>query len=666
MSEASTEVKSLHREDIDGLRALAVCFVVLGHFFPKFAANGFLGVDVFFVISGFVISQQLNYSKKEKFSEFLLNFYSRRIRRLLPALMVTVTITLLLVFLLTLDANGMILSTGVLSLIGISNMYLYQLSIDYFGPDASLNPFTHTWSLGVEEQFYLVFPIFFFLIWKLSSRLFYRAILTLVILGTLLSVALSYLWAESRTNLVFYSMPTRAWELGLGVIAYFASQLSRRKSRILKLGRPVWLLIILGLLIAPGDYGLVGQLMVTSLTAILLYLGQKKSSANILVNRHLVWIGQRSYSIYLIHWPILVFTNYYFGSNLVFKLCALFLVLLMSSMSYTYVENPFRMRNPQNRAHREVFTSTSLVVLLVVTFQFFASPWIVAHSGHIPRALGVKEMPVWQPGICSGARQVEKLSNPIVQCLGGSSTSPKRFVFLVGDSHADHLIPMIQNVFNEKGWQVKNINLENGLDFPNGELTPRSRSATLKFLTYSAKSGDVVVLSFHRGRLNPTRDQHLPLSSTISITQSTRNLVANLGTFSEEMRRKGVKIILVKDTPLMASVYPSQSCARQLRLLGEDECAVSRSQDSHTRYLQEFAFDSLSQRNTNVMSWDPFEYVYRNSKTFSVLREDFTYTMWDWNHITESYAIDIAPSFRDAVNKFVYSADFKSTKMAND
>jgi peptidoglycan/LPS O-acetylase OafA/YrhL len=142
-----------YRPEIDGLRAFAVVAVIINHFNKQLLPNGFLGVDIFFVISGYVITSSLAGRGASTFFEFVKGFYARRIKRLLPALALFVLITSVLICLFNPEPS-MSLAVGWQSLFGMSNINLYQTATDYFAPSSELNPFTHTWSLGVEEQFY--------------------------------------------------------------------------------------------------------------------------------------------------------------------------------------------------------------------------------------------------------------------------------------------------------------------------------------------------------------------------------------------------------------------------------------------------------------------------------------------------------------------------------
>ena len=195
--------------------------------------------------------------------------------------------------------------------------------------------------------------------------------------------------------------------------------------------------------------------------------------------------------------------------------------------------------------------------------------------------------------------------------------------------------------------------MENKKCFPFGDFLPNTNSPCLKFLELNAKPGDLVVLAFHRGHLNPSRDMHIPLAQNIEVTPETKNLIANLNRFSARMRLNGVQVILIKDTPLMASVQPSQSCALQLKIFGTDGCKVSRTQDLKTRFLQSYAFEKVAKNNENVFVWDPFDSIYGASRFFDVVDSNGNYLMWDWNHITPYLSGKLAPYFKRSVGIFI-------------
>jgi peptidoglycan/LPS O-acetylase OafA/YrhL len=182
-----------YRKEIDGLRAIAVMAVIINHFYDKLLPSGYLGVDIFFVISGYVITGSLYNRKTNKFRDLILNFYVRRIKRLLPALVVFVIISSILISFFN-PSPQMQINTGLTSLFGLSNVYLIHLATNYFSDSAQLNIFTHTWSLGVEEQYYIIFPIIIWLTAFKSSNIKSSKIFIFVIsvLG-LLSIIFLYI-----------------------------------------------------------------------------------------------------------------------------------------------------------------------------------------------------------------------------------------------------------------------------------------------------------------------------------------------------------------------------------------------------------------------------------------------------------------------------------------
>ena len=637
------------------MRSLAVAGVVLGHLFQNYVPRGFLGVDIFFVISGYVITQLLVRNYKTHQSNFFLTFYAKRIRRIIPALTVTVGLTLLATFIFVTRIDGAIGNTAAYSLLGVSNMFLWWYSKDYFGYSASQNPFTHTWSLGVEEQFYALYPVLFFLTWKIAKELRISILKIFIGLISISSLILNFLLMGPSTNFAFYGMPTRAWELGFGALIFlsFAAESKPINSSKIKPILAFFALIALVFL----DFGptILSQVIIVLFTGYLLIPKAENQLSKFLSNQILVWVGVRSFGIYLIHWPLLVITNYYFGFNELKNIFCLFSTLILSALMFKYIETPFRNGRFKTTSVKTIGLGIPITLVLSASIYYGAPILSETYSNILPRLMGVTDVPKWNSSPCSNALNIAKLVNPISNCLGGSTKSKSKFVYLIGDSHADQLIPMVRSSFFNRDYKVKNLNMEDGRDFPYGEFTSNTNSQSLRFLESSAKLGDVVILAFHRGHLNPSRDEHISISQNIGITSKTRNLVANLNRFAEKMSGKGVKIILVKDTPLLASAQPSQSCALQIKLFHKSICRVSRAQDMHTRYLQNQAFEEIVRLNRNVMTYDPFDEIYKSSNYFDAVDKKGNYLMWDWNHITPYLSRKLSINFSVSTRNFLKS-----------
>ncbi|MCB5200694.1 acyltransferase, partial [Loktanella sp. TSTF-M6] len=296
-----------YRRDIDGLRTLAVVPVVLGHAGLGLFAGGFVGVDVFFVISGFLITGILVRELEQgRFS--LIDFYERRARRILPALFVVLAACIVVFWFLLLPQHYVVIGkAGIASLLFSSNIYFFRIDSAYFANATSMQPLLHTWSLAVEEQFYIVFPVLLWLIaaWRRTSR-------TLLIAGlSLASFALAVWMVPRHPVAAFYLTPTRVWELGLGALLALGAFPALRHRLLAELVAAAGLVAIAWAVFTldktdpfPGLNALAPCLGAVAI----IWAGQSQITltGRLLSTRGMVGIGLMSYSLYLVHWPVLV------------------------------------------------------------------------------------------------------------------------------------------------------------------------------------------------------------------------------------------------------------------------------------------------------------------------------------------------------------------------
>ena len=332
-----------YRPDIDGLRALAIIPVVWFHSDLPGLPGGFTGVDTFFVISGFLISAIIH--REVQAGTFTFgSFYERRMRRIGPALIFTVSVTLAVgsVMLLPHELEALAKS-AIAALLMVPNIHFWS-EAGYFRLGDSITPLLHTWSLGVEEQFYLLFPIALILAQRLRGRSGFDTHRWLVTGIALASLALC-LYATSRwPSASFYLLPTRAWELMAGaLIAVGVIRLPQ------SLGTPASLL---GLALLGAAAALInerdlfpGYLAIVPVAgaALIIAAGEGAAGNRVLAARPLVWLGKRSYSLYLWHWPVFVFLRDWSGElSPMMAAAGMTLSIGLTAISYRFVEQPFR------------------------------------------------------------------------------------------------------------------------------------------------------------------------------------------------------------------------------------------------------------------------------------------------------------------------------------
>jgi len=303
-----------YRKEIDGLRAIAVIVVMLFHAGFQFISGGFLGVDIFFVISGYLITSIIFIEKsKDDFS--LWNFYERRVRRLMPALFIMMIICIPFAVLMMQPDDLQNFGQSLISTSLISNNILLFITSGYWDLSSEFKPLLHTWSLGVEEQYYIFFPLLVFFIWKFS----YMQTIHLFLLISLLSLAFSFSIQGQYPEADFYLLPSRIWELGLGGALALCFLLSQEYFTSVKYYyKQAFSLLGLFLVVAPifffDDLRLINfnRLSVVIGTLLIISFGHRDTYVGSFLSlRFLVFIGLISYSLYLWHQPLYVFLRIY-------------------------------------------------------------------------------------------------------------------------------------------------------------------------------------------------------------------------------------------------------------------------------------------------------------------------------------------------------------------
>lgn len=463
------------RADIQGLRAIAVLGVVIFHIWPTSLTGGFLGVDMFFVISGYLITGNiLRHRDENRFS--FVNFYTARIKRLLPA----VSFLLLCVMiagafiLMPSDYADLAKSAAFASVSAANIYYAFALSSNYFAHSSAEQPLLHLWSLGVEEQFYLIWPFCLVILLQLKFLKLWRgwAAFAVVVAGAIASFILGELTAATKPQFSYYLLPTRASQLLSGAALamgfrlaaqapgglWAAPSLVRNALAISGLaGVAVCFIMQNGWDGFPG----ISALPITFATLALLAAGHfgANAAAPVLNNRLAQWFGDTSYSLYLWHWPVLAFGLYtYVEIGLVVGLLMFAFMIAMASVSYYYIEKPLR--------HTDYSLSKSAAVYLAAPALLFCTVAIVLTitDGRPPLiAKAVVETP--HKTITNTSKGEGVCQRPLIkpeymtsdECVinGRDNQAPK--ILMWGDSNSAHFVHLIKQFANTEDFAFRNV-----------------------------------------------------------------------------------------------------------------------------------------------------------------------------------------------------------------
>ena len=457
-----------YRPEIDGLRAIAVGAVILYHaqiniFGHQPFKGGFIGVDIFFVISGYLITSIILKELVTTGSFSFKHFYERRVRRILPALLFVMLVSLPFAWMYLLPSNFIDFSKSILYSLGFSsNFYFHYLGQQYGAESGLYKPFLHTWSLSVEEQYYILFPI----VLLITFKYFRKNLIYILILGFLISLGLAEYSSRNYPSVSFYFLHTRMWELISGsILAYFEITMGHRsKNKSLNLILPTVGLFLIGHSILffndemfhPSFYTLSPILGVC---LIIWFSDKNEIITKILKTKLFVGIGLISYSLYLWHYPIFAFCREigFFDGSIIKKLIIGFIIIILSIFSYFIIEKKFR--NSENK-FKKIFLYILFSVLIVIVFNIS----VTLFKGYENR---------FDHKFSKNLKLKEEKSQTIIKNLTGKeiynkniifkSNSSDLNIFLLGDSHAETLSYEIWKNF--KDYYNVNFSLFSGCQF---------------------------------------------------------------------------------------------------------------------------------------------------------------------------------------------------------
>lgn len=446
--------------------------VILCHAGLSIAPGGFVGVDLFFVLSGYLITGLLWKDLKQTSHLGLLNFYARRLKRLLPTLLTVLLVsTAAAAWLLSKKEFLAQLSSAPYATTWTSNIFFTFQTIDYFDELSDKDIFLHTWSLGVEEQFYLIWPLLLLILYRFESVRrnnkdgFPRNAMIGLSVVLITSFALCLYWSKADPDMAFYLMPSRTWQFSLGGLVFLLYQgkfLSSLNSSIVKMLQPI--LLSLGLVLIFASFIFINSnmpypgwlsLLPSFGAAFVIASGSLQAIRPnpLLSNPILVWVGDRSYSLYLWHWPILIL-----GFSLGYReqwLPTLFMfamTVILSMLSYRFIEIPFWKGKWSGFKPKKVVLICLLLMTTVSAVYFYIIPLPKQVNTKNPKEFSV----AWRPGmpvIYKDGCDAWYFNSDVKPCIYGAEKANKTVAF-VGDSIGAQWFSILPATFNESNWRI--------------------------------------------------------------------------------------------------------------------------------------------------------------------------------------------------------------------
>ena len=682
-----------YRPDIDALRGIAVLAVIVYHLNESWLPGGFVGVDIFFAISGYVVMGSLLSRRVESLGDFLSGFYARRIKRLLPNLLCMVLLTALgVAVIVPPDQSRAIFTSAVKALYGWSNNYFFFKADNYFAIDTAYNPFAHTWSLGVEEQFYLVFPFLLLLFGFVRGRNVFFPLLGFAIASLILSAVTS----AQAPMAAFFLMPCRFWEMAAGSLlvlaqargwfSSFAHNPSLRRLRVLLgFGLIGWSLMTTS---AYQGFPFPGCLPAIAGTCLVI---EGLSAADLFrlpapathLSKGLVFCGVLSYSLYLWHWPVITFLRWTVGFDHPWTYAvAVVLIAGLALLAFGLLEKPLR--------HLSLPRYGQFIAGL---FGIAASWLLVEQLGehrrgdyylgrHADKVFRQEEIGGRRPviagtgidGAACGIAPWHPYSDAVATDFNSCSKPPRsidaREIFLLGDSHAHHLLPMLDEATNQVGSGITftfkanclisselTINYKRRLYEPCREFAAGEIDRAIERL----KPGDVVMISTWLNR--QLGDIHanglvndFPIfhqGQAISLSQAREIYVREMRQLAHRLSRSGLELLLVVDVPSLAR-HPLACEAWSDVWPGLDSLKRCSPDPSVTRAMQQqvqMMLAAIAEDQPNVHVFDPTDQLLEGSDWLLHKSADGTLKYVDKHHIGYSASYALGPSFREFLQR---------------
>ncbi|MDA9745947.1 acyltransferase [Prochlorococcus sp. AH-736-K20] len=660
-------IQSRYRPEIDGLRAFAVVTVIINHFNKDILPSGYLGVDIFFVISGFVITSSLFQRPSKNFKDFISGFYERRIKRLVPALSFFVLITSIAICLFN-PQPILSLKTGITSLFGLSNLYLFKQSTDYFGQTTELNVFTHTWSLGVEEQFYILYPlIIWFSGFGRQTKNGTRNLFLIVGALTIASLIIFLILYPVNQSGAYFLMPTRFWEMASGCLLFITLQKRKNIGNYLK-KIPSFLILglIIGIMYLPISWATVSTVSVVGLSIMLIASLERGAPAyKVFTNHRVVFIGLISYSLYLWHWGVLSISRWTIGIHWWSIPFQIGLIFGIAYASYRYIEKPLRNGNWLGKRWKTLaIGGGTMVTLSCGLFALIEEPLKGnLYSGKIIKGNFQSDTfdKTTLQGEVTGRNQWgcdntggNKITDRFFEeCLSAKSTKP--LVAFSGDSHTAFMFPISEVIASTSKFDVFSHS-KGGCIFPAqgkttnyGDCNEAQLSAAERILEEIRKRNDgsiLIATSYlqsyfgYNGKLR-FQFKKYPNGSRKSVENNLSDFINASKKLARKLNDINASLILVAPFPEHPE-FVRELCTLQWFRPSINKYCFRTNKDFLQRKRKHIveAINELAREINNIYIYDAFKTLCDNKYCYA--KRDNIYLFRDTNHISTRGAVLIS------------------------
>jgi peptidoglycan/LPS O-acetylase OafA/YrhL len=702
-SKPDDRAKPTHYRHIDGLRAIAVLAVMIFHLRASWLPGGFAGVDVFFVISGFVVTNSLIQHSHEGVREFIGGFYARRLARIVPPLLAMLVLTSVasMLFIPRLWITQIADEIGSSAFLGMSNVTLGSVRESYYSPRLGFIPFTHTWSLGVEEQFYLVVPLLLLIgirIGRSASstkqiRLRWPAFILMV--PTVWSLQFQAVAQATRPLTAFYSVRSRFWEMAVGallalaIITKGANGTNGAKTPGMSGAKTPWIrprhlsrgcvvggtIGLLAAFVFLREQGFPWPTALIPVMATLLLIGGPAWTGNsnhvpVMTHRSMIWVGKRSYSLYLWHWPVIVLMRWTVGIDSVINIAAAVAISFgLTEVSYRLLEQSVRLRRTAP-ASRWKKTAAFVCVTLV---SASGAAKVTALSSKFSFSTVSRHADRWFPNGELRGREGLRRCQVRTDNLGwattftpstcaGAGLSPRQ-LFVLGDSHALQYRPSLHQLSAELGITVTLASVP-GCAYVNllEKMICGDWVEIQQRVLKQAHPGDLIFLASLRSRRlaeiwSDSPDTNFE-SDAVAAMESIKDplvqqrLTDDATKWIQPFSEKGLHVVFSLPSPVFRS--PTARCSdwfNRTNSLCRNGFTIDRRLFEQYRSPVLTMVRSLERRHPQVSSWDPLPALCPDVTCSAFRSGDPTYS--DGDHLSAAGNELVFASLSDSIAKLI-------------